>query len=66
MRIFVETSNLLSMKKTVLFLGALIAFSLTAVSKGTTRVWRLYEGVFSDQSFLHTTVRTTATVRLTP
>ena len=27
---------------------------------------RVYEGVFSDQSFLHTTVRTTATVRLTP
>ena len=37
-----------------------------SVSEGATLERRVYEGVFSDQSFLHTTVRTTATVRLTP
>ena len=31
-----------------------------SVSEGTTRVWRVYEGVFSDQSFLHTTACTAA------
>ena len=34
-----------------------------SVSEGATLEERVYEGVFSDQSFLHTTVRTTATVR---
>ena len=36
-----------------------------SVSEGTTFVGSGYEGVFSDQSFLHTTARTAATVRRT-
>ncbi len=34
-----------------------------SVSEGTTLEERVYEGVFSDQSFLHTTARTAARVR---
>ena len=33
------------------------------MSVGTTRVWRVYEGVFSDQSFLHTTACTAVTCK---
>ena len=36
-----------------------------SVSEGATLEGSGCEGVFSDQSFLHTTVRTTATVRWT-
>ena len=31
------------------------------MSEGATHVWRVYEGVFSDQSFLHTTAHPAAT-----